>query len=65
MDVDGAITVVDRKKDMIISGAENIYPAELEISISRLPGVHEIAVIGVPDEIWGQAVWQLSWPTRA
>ncbi|RSN06976.1 long-chain fatty acid--CoA ligase [Streptomyces sp. WAC 05977] len=53
-DEDGFIWVVDRKKDMIISGGENIYCAELENAISAHPSVVEVAVIGRPDERWGQ-----------
>lgn len=55
-DKGGYIYVVDRKKDMIISGAENIYSAEVERVIFSHPGVSEVAVIGVPDAIWGEAV---------
>jgi acyl-CoA synthetase (AMP-forming)/AMP-acid ligase II len=46
--------VVDRLKDMIISGSENIYPAELEQVISAHPGVAEVAVVGKPDAKWGE-----------
>ncbi|RSN55219.1 long-chain fatty acid--CoA ligase [Amycolatopsis sp. WAC 04182] len=53
-DEDGFIWVVDRKKDMIISGGENIYCAEVENAISAHPSVLEVAVIGRPDERWGQ-----------
>lgn len=53
-DEDGFIYVVDRLKDMIISGGENIYPAEIEAVISRLPGVVEVGVVGKPDEKWGE-----------
>lgn len=54
IDADGWGYVVDRIKDMIISGGENIYPAEVEAAISRLPGVVDSAVIAVPDEQWGE-----------
>jgi len=50
------LTILDRKKDVIISGGENIYPAEIESFISTLPQVSEAAVIGVPDERWGETV---------
>lgn len=50
------LTILDRKKDVIISGGENIYPAEIESLISSLPQVAETAVIGVPDERWGETV---------
>ena len=53
---DGYFTVVDRKKDMIISGAENIYPKEVEDVISGHPGVREVAVIGIPDDVYGESV---------
>ncbi|WP_078060521.1 long-chain-fatty-acid--CoA ligase [Desulfotomaculum copahuensis] len=53
-DEDGFIYVVDRLKDMIISGGENIYPAELEMVIGRHPAVAEVAVVGVPDSKWGE-----------
>ncbi len=53
-DAEGFIYVVDRLKDMIISGGENIYPAELEGVISQHPGVADVAVIGVPDNKWGE-----------
>ena len=56
MDEDGYIYIVDRFKDMIISGGENIYSAEVESAISMLDGVAEVAVIGIPDEKWGETV---------
>lgn len=56
VDEDGFIYIAGRKKDMIISGAENIYPAEIEDVIYSNPNVSEVAVIGVPDEKWGEAV---------
>jgi fatty-acyl-CoA synthase len=56
MDGDGYIYVQDRIKDMIISGGENIYPAEVESAVFGHPAVAEVAVIGVPDEKWGEAV---------
>lgn len=54
-DEEGYYYVVGRKKEMFISGGENVYPPELEQVIRRLPGVREVAVIGVPDEKWGEA----------
>jgi fatty-acyl-CoA synthase len=45
--------VVDRKKDMFISGGENVYPAEIEAVLYKHPAVHMCAVIGIPDEKWG------------
>ena len=56
LDEDGYVYVHDRVKDMIISGAENIYPAEVENAICGHPAVAEVAVIGVPDETWGESV---------
>ena len=56
MDDQRYLTLVDRKKDMIISGGENVYSMEVESVLSLHPGVAEVAVIGVPDERWGEAV---------
>ena len=53
---DGYIRIVDRSKDMIISGGFNVYPNEVEQVIAENPAVQECAVIGVPDEKWGEAV---------
>jgi acyl-CoA synthetase (AMP-forming)/AMP-acid ligase II len=55
-DADGFLFIHDRVKDMIVSGGENIYPAEVENAIFGAPGVADVAVIGVPDEKWGEAV---------
>ncbi len=54
LDEDGALYVVDRKKDMYISGGENVYPAEVENALAILPEIAQCAVIGVPDEQWGE-----------
>jgi acyl-CoA synthetase (AMP-forming)/AMP-acid ligase II len=56
MDPDGYIYIKDRIKDMIVSGGENIYPAELESELAAHPKVADVAVIGVPDDKWGEAV---------
>jgi fatty-acyl-CoA synthase len=56
MDEDGFIFIKDRIKDMIVSGGENIYPAEVEAVLAGHPDVEDVAVIGVPDEEWGEAV---------
>ncbi len=53
-DADGFFYIVDRKKDMFISGGENVYPAEVEAVISELDAVAECAVVGVADERWGE-----------
>ncbi|HEY6380145.1 MAG TPA: long-chain fatty acid--CoA ligase [Candidatus Dormibacteraeota bacterium] len=55
-DADGFFYIVDRKKDMIISGGENVYPAEVEDCLYAHPDVAEVAVIGVPDAKWGETV---------
>ena len=55
-DEDGYIYIVDRKKEMIVSGGVNIYPAEVEAVLYTHPAVLQAAVIGVPDEHWGEAV---------
>jgi acyl-CoA synthetase (AMP-forming)/AMP-acid ligase II len=55
-DEDGFLFIVDRKKEVIISGGENIYPREVEEALHFHPEVEEVAVIGVPDEKWGEAV---------
>lgn len=55
-DADGYLYIHDRLKDMIVSGGENIYPAEVESILSRCNGVADVAVIGVPDEHWGESV---------
>jgi fatty-acyl-CoA synthase len=54
VDADGYVTIVDRLKDMIISGGENIYPAEVEDVLLAHPDIVECAVIGVPDDKWGE-----------
>ena len=56
LDEDGYVYIYDRAKDMIISGGENVYPAEVESGIYGHPQVLEVAVIGVPDDKWGEAV---------
>ncbi|MBO1900394.1 long-chain fatty acid--CoA ligase [Leucobacter weissii] len=56
IDADGYFFIVDRLKDMIISGGENIYPAEIENALNSHPGITDVAVIGVPHEKWGETV---------
>jgi len=56
LDADGYLYIHDRIKDMIVSGGENIYPAEIESVIFSHPAVADVAVIGVPDDVWGEGV---------
>ena len=56
VDAEGYYYIVDRKKDMVISGGENVYPAEVEQVLYQRPEVAEVAVIGMPDAKWGEAV---------
>jgi long-chain acyl-CoA synthetase len=56
MDEDGFLYIVDRLKDMIVTGAENVYSAEVENAISLMAEVAEVAVIGIPDDTWGERV---------
>lgn len=57
LDEAGYLTIVDRWKDMYISGGENVYPAEVETVIGAVPSVREVAVVGVPDNRWGEVGW--------
>ena len=56
MDEDGYVFIYDRVKDMIVTGAENVYPAEVENALFGHPAIADAAVIGVPDDDWGEAV---------
>jgi fatty-acyl-CoA synthase len=56
LDARGYLEVVDRKKDMIISGGLNVYPAEVEAAVGTFPGVAEVGAFGVPDDRWGETV---------
>ena len=56
LDDEGFVYICDRKKDMIISGGVNIYPAEIEAALEQHPDVYEVAVFGIPSEEWGEAV---------
>ena len=60
---DGYLYILDRAKDMIISGGENIYPAEVEAVLARHPAVADVAVLGRPDPTWGEAVHAVIIPT--
>ena len=55
-DEDGYVSIVDRKRDMIISGGFNVYPSEIEQLIWGHPAIKDCAVIGIPDEKWGEQV---------
>jgi acyl-CoA synthetase (AMP-forming)/AMP-acid ligase II len=56
LDADGYLYIHDRVKDMIVSGGENVYPAEVESALFGHPAIADVAVFGVPDERWGEAV---------
>jgi acyl-CoA synthetase (AMP-forming)/AMP-acid ligase II len=58
-DADGLFYIVDRVKDMIVTGGENVYSAEVEQVLAKFPGVNQCAVIGAPDERWGEKVTAL------
>lgn len=64
IDENGYITLVDRKKDMIISGGENVYSIEVEEVLYEHPAVLEAAIIGLPDEVWGEAVCAVIVPKK-
>jgi acyl-CoA synthetase (AMP-forming)/AMP-acid ligase II len=55
-DEDGFIRLIDRKNNVIITGGENVYPSEVEAVIGAHPGVRDVAVVGLPDEKWGERV---------
>ncbi len=63
-DDEGYLYIADRKKDVIISGGVNIYPAEVEAALDRSPDIYEVAVFGVPDEHWGESVHAAVVPAR-
>ncbi len=56
LDADGYLFLVDRVKDMIVTGGENVYSVEVENAIASHPAVEQVAVIGIPSETWGEAV---------
>jgi long-chain acyl-CoA synthetase len=56
LDADGYLFLNDRKRDMVISGGVNIYPAEIEATLHNMPGVHDCAVFGIPDDEYGEAL---------
>ncbi len=67
LDADGYLVLVDRKKDMIIRGGENIYPKEIEAVLHQHPAVQEAAVVGRPDPVYGEqpVAYVLLRPRRA
>lgn len=56
LDAEGYLHVVDRKKDMVLTGGYNVYPSEVENAIATLAAVQEVAVVGIPDEQWGERI---------
>jgi acyl-CoA synthetase (AMP-forming)/AMP-acid ligase II len=56
MNVDGYVFVVDRIKDMVVTGGENVYSVEVENALAKHPAVAQVAVFGIPDEDWGERV---------
>jgi fatty-acyl-CoA synthase len=65
IDEEGHLSIVDRKKDVIITGGENVSSIEVEDAIFSMEGVAEVAVIGVPDDTWGEMVIALVVPARS
>jgi acyl-CoA synthetase (AMP-forming)/AMP-acid ligase II len=65
VDGDGVYTLVDRAKDIVITGGLNVYPAEVERVLRELPGVAEVSVVGLPDEKWGELVTAVIVPAAA
>jgi acyl-CoA synthetase (AMP-forming)/AMP-acid ligase II len=64
-DMQGFLYLVDRKKDLIISGGQNIYPADIEAVLVAHPAVSEVAVIGIPSERWGETPLAIVVPNSA
>ena len=64
IDADGYVFLCDRKRDMVISGGVNIYPAEIEAVLHAAPGVHDCAVFGIPDAEFGEALMAVVEPQR-
>src|SRR6516225_1892705 len=62
---DGYLTIVDRLSDLVITGGENVYPAEVEAVLARHPAIADVAVIGIPDERWGETVHAVVVPAPA
>ncbi len=64
LDADGYLYVLGRGSELIVSGGENVYPAEVEAALADLPGIEEVSVIGVPDARWGETVCAVVVPTE-
>ena len=64
IDADGYVFLCDRKRDMVISGGVNIYPAEIEAALHAMPGVNDCAVFGIPDAEFGEALMAVVEPRR-
>ncbi len=64
-DADGYLFLNDRKRDMVISGGVNIYPAEIEAVLHNMPGVHDCAVFGIPDDDFGEALAAAAQPSSS
>ena len=56
IDREGYLYIVDRKKEMLVSGGFNVYPSEVEAVLAQHPAVYEVCVIGIPDDHWGESV---------
>ncbi len=65
VDAGGYLTIVDRLKDIVITGGENVFPAEVEAVLARHPAVADVAVIGIPDDRWGETVHAVVVPAQA
>jgi bile acid-coenzyme A ligase len=63
VDDDGFVYIADRRRDMIVSGGANVYPAEVEAVITEHPGVLDVVVVGLPDPEWGHRVHAIVQPT--
>jgi long-chain acyl-CoA synthetase len=64
IDEDGYVFICDRKRDMVISGGVNIYPAEIEAVLHGVPGVHDCAVFGIPDDEFGESLMAVVEPQQ-